>query len=193
MRFAVLLLALLLACSRKANPYEDASAADRAQFKRVRVPLPSGTSFYVSQGAFGKATHAEKGNEYQWDFDVPYGTPVVAVEDGQVIDVWEPRKGGGCDAKFSDAAHNVKVKHADGTVAQYVHVESKVRVGDGVTEGQIIALTANNGFHCQPQLHFGVYRSVDTLYTSPRRETVPLRFVGLPDEIARQDAHGVVP
>jgi murein DD-endopeptidase MepM/ murein hydrolase activator NlpD len=192
-RVAVLLLALTVGCPRKPNAYEDATASERAQFKRVRLPLPSGTSFYVSQGAFGAATHGEKGNEYQWDFDVPYGTPVVAVEAGTVIDVWEPRKGGGCDSKFNDVAHNVKVRHSDGTVAQYVHVESRVRVGDQVAEAQPIAITAENGFICRPQLHFGVYRSAETLYDSPKRESIPLRFVGLVDETARQGARGVAP
>jgi len=119
-------LLLLAACTRAAhgNAYEKATSSDVASFKQVRIPLPSGVSFIISQGAFGKNSHDEKGNEYQWDFDVPYGTEVVAAASGRVLAVWEPHEGGGCDPKFSGAAHNIKVVHDDGTVAQYVHVES---------------------------------------------------------------------
>jgi murein DD-endopeptidase MepM/ murein hydrolase activator NlpD len=172
------------------NAYE---SGDPARYKRVGLPLSSGTAFVISQGAFGRASHSEKGNEYQWDFDVPYGTRVVAVEAGVVIDVWEPDGGGGCDAKYSNDAHNVKVRHADGTVAQYVHVDSRVRVGETVQRGQTIAATAENGWICQPQLHFGIYRSERTLYSSPQRESIPVRFDGLPSGLAKERLRATVP
>jgi hypothetical protein len=78
-------------------------------------------------------------------------------------------------------------------VAQYVHIESLVKAGDSVQEGQAIAKTAMNGWICQPQLHLGVYRSKETLYDSPRRETVPLRFGGLEGGLATQGLQGKVP
>jgi hypothetical protein len=42
-----------------------------------------------------------------------------------------------------------------------------------------------NGFICTPQLDFLIFRSDQTLYDSPNRESIPLRFEGLPHEIAR--------
>jgi murein DD-endopeptidase MepM/ murein hydrolase activator NlpD len=134
----------------------------------------------VTQGAFGSASHDEPGNEYSWDLAVPYGTEVLAAEAGEVIGVWTPGRGGGCEARWADAAHNIKIEHRDGTVAQYVHVEPRVAVGARVARRQVIAVTAHNGWICRPHLHFGVYRSRETLYDSPRRETVPLRFRGVP-------------
>jgi murein DD-endopeptidase MepM/ murein hydrolase activator NlpD len=175
------------------NPYESASAETVAHWKEVRVPLPSGTKFYVSQGAFGRNSHSQKGIEYRWDFDVPYGTAVVAVDSGTVIAVREPHQGGGCDPKFNEVPNSIMVRNADGTVAQYVHVEPRVAVGQAVRVGEAIAVTAMNGFICTPQLDFLVYRSEQTLYDSPNRESLPLRFAGLPNERASEGLSSVTP
>lgn len=164
----LLFLALLLLISCSSNPPS----------KKVDVPFSNGTSFKVSQGPFGKASHSEKGNEYSWDFDVPYGTNVLAIDEGEVIQEWEPKKGGGCESKFSDDAHNIKIELVDGSVAQYVHVESLVKEGSKVRRGDVIARTSMNGFICSPQLHFGIYKSKENLYSSPGRQTLPLYFNG---------------
>jgi murein DD-endopeptidase MepM/ murein hydrolase activator NlpD len=190
---AAIAVADLGACQRNPdNPYETASPEQVSRFKRVRVPLQSGTSFVVSQGAFGRNSHRQKGIEYRWDLDVPYGTPVVTVEDGVVIGMNDSKEGG-CDPKFAEIPGSVLVRHSDGTVAQYVHVERRVDKGQGVSRGQIIAVTAKNGFHCTPQLDFLIFRSEDTLFNSPRRESIPLRFEGLPKELAVQGYSGTVP
>lgn len=164
MQLLLLLLAQLVSCSSYSPP------------KKVDVPFSKGTSFKVSQGPFGKASHSEKGNEFSWDFDVPYVTSVLEIEDGEVLQVWEPQKGGGCEAKYSDSAHNIKIEHADGSVSQYVHVESLVKEGSRVRRGDVIARTSMNGFICSPQLHFGVYKSKEHLYSSPKRQTLPIYF-----------------
>ena len=159
----------------------------------VNLPFPVGVEALVSQGAFGKASHDEPGNQYSWDFDVPFGTPVTAVEAGRVLEVWKPNRGGGCDAKFSADAHNIKIEHADGTVAQYVHVDSVVEVGQQIRRGEVIAVTGNNGWLCQPQLHFGIYASKTQLYSSPGRKTIPLLFKGLPNGQANPGLRFSVP
>jgi murein DD-endopeptidase MepM/ murein hydrolase activator NlpD len=117
---------------------------------------------------------------------VPYGTPVLAVEDGRVIQVWEPSQGGGCDRKYNDVAHNIKILGTDGGVTQYVHIKSKVHIGEVVKRGQIIAVTANNGFHCVPQLHFNLFRDERHTPESGKPETTPVLFDGLPDGIASE-------
>lgn len=184
---------LLLLSGCAANRYEFASIAERASFKHVGLPLPSGTTTLISQGAFGRASHHERGNEFSWDFDVPYGTPVVAVEGGVVIGVWQPEGGAGCDPRFAAYAHNVKVEHPDGTVAQYVHVKSDVKVGQAVVRGQPLGQTAASGWICRPQLHFGVYRSREHLYDSPSRQTIPLFFDGVPEGVLRTGQEITVP
>jgi murein DD-endopeptidase MepM/ murein hydrolase activator NlpD len=192
-RHVVLVALLVLAgCPRK-NPYESAPPAAIAGWKRVKFPLATGTRFVVSQGAFGRDSHSQAGIEYRWDFDVPYGTPVLAVDDGTVLAVHEPHQGGGCDPKYSEVPSSVLVEHGDGTVAQFVHIDSRVSVGQSVKTGDVVAVTANNGFHCTPQLDFLVFRSKHTLYDSPRRESIPLRFEGLPRELATQGLAAAAP
>ena len=183
-RLIILIWLILFGC--KKNSYELADMTSRSHFKNVGLPFAIGTQFYLSQGAFGKASHSEKGNEYFWDFNVPYGTKVVAVEAGKVIEIYAPKGSGGCDSKFSNNAHNVKIEASDGTVAQYVHVDAKVSVNQKVKKGDVIAVTALNGFICQPQLHFGIYKSRNDLYTSPTRTTLPLTFEELTDGLAKE-------
>lgn len=190
----ILSLALFAGCAHApTNPYESASMSERALFKRVGLPFPSGVKTFISQGAYGKSSHRESGNEYNWDFDVPYGTLVVAVEDGVVIDVWKPAGGVGCDPKYAAYAHNIKVEHKDGSVAQYVHVKSSVAVGQTIVRGQPIAQTSANGWLCRPQLHFGIYKSKQDLYDSPTRRTIPLFFDGTPGGIITAGQEIIVP
>jgi len=179
--FVFTLFILGCATAPTQNAYDSATPEQIKSFKRERLPFPANIKLTVSQGAFGKKSHMEPGNEYSWDFDVPYGTSVVSVENGTVLEVWEPNGGGGCDPKFKDVAHNIKIEHEDGSVAQYVHVSSKVKPGDQVREGEEIGVTAMNGWICSPQLHFGIYKSKNNLYNSPKRETIPVVFDGLPN------------
>ncbi len=75
------------------------------------------------------------------------GTPIVAVSDGIVIDVG-PTAGYGMW---------VKIRHADGTVTLYGHVNSTtVRVGEHVMAGDKIATMGNRGNSTGPHLHFEV-------------------------------------
>ena len=175
------------------NPYELASPATRAGFETVGLPFAPGTEFYVSQGAFGPNTHDEAGLQYRWDFDVPYGTAVLAVLAGRVLSVYESGRPGGCDRSFNASPNSVLVEHADGTVAQYTHVSARVTPGQTVSRGETIAVTAMNGFICQPQLDLLAFRSRATLFGSPRAEDVPLFFEGLPGGLALQGSRYVVP
>ncbi|WP_262491084.1 peptidoglycan DD-metalloendopeptidase family protein [Mycobacterium simiae] len=75
------------------------------------------------------------------------GTPIYAVSDGVVIDAG-PTAGYGMW---------VKLRHADGTVTLYGHVNSTlVDVGDRVMAGDQIATMGNRGFSTGPHLHFEV-------------------------------------
>jgi murein DD-endopeptidase MepM/ murein hydrolase activator NlpD len=192
---ALLMTALLVAaCSHnQTSPYENADKLHTRHFKQVRVPLLPGTPFFISQGAFGKFTHSAPGNEYNWDFDVPYGTSVTAVDDGVVLDLWEPPGTGGCNSHLCDTAHNLKIENKDGSVSQYTHIKSFVHQGQHVRKGAVIAVTDKNGCICAPQLHFGIYRSDKELENSPDRRTLPLLFSGLGDGILRSQKKYVTP
>jgi len=168
----------------KANSYEQATKKEKEKFKKVVLPFLPGTQFVISQGAYGKYTHNYKGFEYAWDFEVPLGTPIVSVEDVTIIQVWQPNSGGGCDSKWSNYAHNIKVLHQDGTVAQFVHIESNLKIGALVKKGEIIATTAYNGFICNPHLHFNFFKSRAHTPEEGNPVTIPLFFKQLPEGIA---------
>jgi len=184
----LLVLGTHFSCALFSDPYVRGSREDHLKYKRTMLPLRSTQVFHVIQGAFGRDSHDEAGNEYSWDFAVPFGTDVVAVEGGRVIDVFRPKDSppGACDPSLANFAHNIKIEHLDGTVAQYVHVEALVAEGSSVTRGETIAKTANNGWLCEPHLHFSIYRSREHLYHSSRRETVPLYFEQVPGGILKK-------
>lgn len=169
------------------NPYQNASPDRIAQFKEVSLPFASGTKFTVTMSPY----HL-KNRHYSWNMDVPFGTPVHAIESGIVHSVWEPEGGGGCDRnKYLNKGHSLRIIHNDGTIAQYLHVAIKVKKGDPIKKGQLIALTALSGVVCSPQLHLMVYANERDV--GPSGKTIPLRFTGISGGIALPGYSGVVP
>ena len=108
---------------------------------------------------------------------MPKGTPVLAARDGVVMTVDNDFYGAGLDMeKYGDRANNVRIVHADGTMAVYAHlqVESvRVHVGEQVHAGQPIALSGNTGYTTGPHLHFVVQRNATWDWIS-----VPFQFSG---------------
>jgi len=94
---------------------------------------------------------------YRWgalhggiDIAGPIGTPIYAVSDGVVIDAG-PSGGYGM---------LVKLRHSDGTVTLYGHVNSTlVNIGTRVMAGDQIATMGNTGYSTGPHLHFEVLRN----------------------------------
>jgi murein DD-endopeptidase MepM/ murein hydrolase activator NlpD len=85
----------------------------------------------------------------------PRGTPVKAAENGVVVYVGNELKGFG---------NLLLVKHADGWMTAYAHNDQlKVRRGDKVRRGQVIATVGSSGNVTQPQLHFELRRGTDAV------------------------------
>lgn len=79
------------------------------------------------------------------DVAAPIGTPVRAAADGEVVSAG-PASGFG---------QWVRVRHDDGTVTVYGHVDTYlVHVGQRVAAGQQIATVGNRGQSTGPHLHF---------------------------------------
>ncbi|HEX2215549.1 MAG TPA: peptidoglycan DD-metalloendopeptidase family protein [Xanthobacteraceae bacterium] len=82
------------------------------------------------------------------NLSVPEGTSVKAAEDGVVAYAGNELKGYG---------NLVLVRHSNGYVTAYAHAsELKVKRGDPVKRGQIIALAGQTGSVRSPQLHFEI-------------------------------------
>jgi len=77
---------------------------------------------------------------------VPEGTPVKAAGEGSVIYAGNELKGFG---------NLVLIRHADGWVSAYAHNSMlKVKRGDKISRGQVIAEAGKTGSVTQPQVHF---------------------------------------
>jgi murein DD-endopeptidase MepM/ murein hydrolase activator NlpD len=96
------------------------------------------------------------------DIAAPAGTPIHAVEEGEVI--------------YSDQLRGygnmVIVRHADGFLSVYAHNEKNlVREGQQVSRGEIIARVGSTGRVTGPHLHFEIRRrnkAEDPLHYMPR-------------------------
>lgn len=88
------------------------------------------------------------------DFGVPIGTPVKAALSGTVIGI------GNTDLypRCYSYGQWIMLKHADGLSTLYAHLSlQKVKIGQEVGTGEVIAYSGNTGYSTGPHLHFGVY------------------------------------
>jgi murein DD-endopeptidase MepM/ murein hydrolase activator NlpD len=138
------------------------------------LPYAAGRSFRVSQGYHGRFSHSGP-DEYAIDWRMPVGTPVHAARGGLVIKSKDDDAHGGADRKYEKSANCVLIQHADGTIGVYGHLKkggNKVKVGDQVKTGELIALSGNTGFSNGPHLHFAVFMTRD----GSSRLSLPVKF-----------------
>jgi murein DD-endopeptidase MepM/ murein hydrolase activator NlpD len=82
------------------------------------------------------------------DFGAACGTAVHAAGPGSVVNA-SPKGAYGL---------RVEVRHADGSVSSYSHLsEAEVRIGEGVTAGDVIGNVGASGLATGCHLHFSVY------------------------------------
>jgi murein DD-endopeptidase MepM/ murein hydrolase activator NlpD len=143
-----------------------------------KLPYPGGLTFEVCQGN-NHGTHTGHG-QYAWDFCMPTGTPVTAARGGKVRAVRQDSNSGGWGYKFADDANYVIIDHGDGTSGLYMHLMlngARVKPGDQVSTGQLIAYSGNTGWTSAPHLHFMVMQTVpDDAYA----QSVPVLFQDVP-------------
>jgi murein DD-endopeptidase MepM/ murein hydrolase activator NlpD len=138
------------------------------------LPFEAGAAFRVTQGFNGAYSHCGP-DQYAIDFKMSSGTPIHAAREGRVVKVKEDSNSGGGNRKYVNEANYVLIKHSDGTIANYAHLSkngAKVKVGDYVKAGQLIALSGNTGFSSGPHLHFSVFKTRD----GKERVSVPIQF-----------------
>ena len=80
------------------------------------------------------------------DFKTPVGTEVRSPLAGEVLRTnWNWTGNGNC----------VEIQYGDGTLAKFLHLsENKVKPGDKVVAGQVVALSGNTGHSTGPHLHY---------------------------------------
>ncbi|MFA8450003.1 MAG: M23 family metallopeptidase [Bacteroidales bacterium] len=84
------------------------------------------------------------------DFSAPLGTPIYATGDGKVISVKSSNRGYG---------NSIVIDHGFGYKTRYAHIyKFKVKRGERVKRGQIIATVGNTGKSTGPHLHYEVIK-----------------------------------
>ena len=138
------------------------------------LPYAAGKTYRVSQGYDGKYSH-KGSNRYAVDWEMPEGTPVHAARGGLVLKVKDDSDQGGGNVSFDPFNNYVLIRHSDGTLGQYCHLQkggAEVREGDIISDGDIIAHSGNTGYSTGPHLHFTVYK----MKNGKERESIPVKF-----------------
>ena len=93
------------------------------------------------------------------DYRATEGTKIFAPQDGKITALYTGTKGG----------KQLIIEHPNGFTTGYAHLSNyNVKIGETVTNGQVIAFTGNTGVGSGPHLHFTV--SIDGRKIDP--ETV---------------------
>jgi len=149
--------------------------ATHAPDQPYRPPFAAARRFRISQAFPDARTHATPDSRYAVDIVMPEQTAVYAARGGMVIEVAHSNFRGGADwGKLGAQANLVRILHADGSLALYAHLSwdsIRVRPGQRVERGELIAASGNTGFSTGPHLHFVVVRNAGL-----RVESVPVMF-----------------
>lgn len=109
-----------------------------------RGPITSGFGARSSPGGIGSTNHDGI------DVGVGVGTKVLAANGGKVTQA-------GANGGYGNY---VEIAHSGGLVSFYGHLSQiKVRVGQVVDRGDVIALSGNTGNSTGPHLHFGMHEN----------------------------------
>jgi murein DD-endopeptidase MepM/ murein hydrolase activator NlpD len=133
--------------ARAAEEAKAAEAARAAEAAPAEAASPGGAVQLVT-GRVTSGFGARFGRAHQGiDIAAPIGTPIRAPLAGTVIE----------SGPASGFGMWVQVRHADGTVTTYGHINrSLVRVGQEVAAGEVIAEVGNRGRSTGPHLHIEV-------------------------------------
>ena len=113
-------------------------------------PIVRPVDRYVLTARFGQCSSRWANCHTGLDFAASTGTPIRAIMGGTVI--W---------TRWGGAYGNLtKIQHANGVQSWYAHQSSRrVKVGDGVTAGQVIGSIGATGNVTGPHLHLEVRRA----------------------------------
>lgn len=84
---------------------------------------------------------------------MPNGTEILAARDGKVVEIIDTANGIGLVSNF------ISIEHEDGARSTYAHIQkggARVKIGDSVRQGQVIALSGMVGQTIFPHVHFYV-------------------------------------
>lgn len=138
------------------------------------LPYAPGQKFKVTQGYNGKFSH-QGSNLYAIDWKMPEGTAVYAARGGIVVRTKDDSDLGGNGMQYDPFNNFVLIRHDDGTLGHYCHLQPGgvvVKPGQRVEVGQLIAHSGNTGFSTGAHLHFCVFKTKN----GRERVSIPVKF-----------------
>lgn len=125
-----------------------------------QIPFSPNADWTISQGYNGNVSHNDASNAYAVDFDISFGTPVLAARAGIVMEVIDNFSDNGNQKKSNiDQANLIRILHEDGSMAVYGHLlkgSALVSPGQRLMGGTVIAQSGNSGYTFGPHLHFAI-------------------------------------
>ena len=135
--------------------------AVNADFKEKNIsytlPFALNKAHSIFQGYEGKFSHQ---NAKSLDFSLKIGESVFAARAGLIVQVIINNNKNCLTKECAKFNNKITILHSDGSLAEYVHLKqngSVVKVGDHVSEGQLIGYSGNTGWSKGPHLHFSVF------------------------------------
>jgi murein DD-endopeptidase MepM/ murein hydrolase activator NlpD len=120
------------------------------------LPFAKGSKFLLIQAYNSGMSHK---SELSLDFKMKKGSKICAARDGVVEGMRKDSDVGGLKDEYLNEGNHVIIRHNDGSVAYYWHLQKNgvlVNVGDTVQKGQLIGYSGNTGYTAFPHLHFQV-------------------------------------
>jgi len=120
------------------------------------LPFAPGEKFLLVQAANSHMSHKK---ELSLDFKMKKGSKICAARDGRVVEIKKDSDKGGLKEEFLSEGNHIIIRHSDGSMAMYWHLEKDgvfVQEGDLVQKGQLIGLSGNTGYTAFPHLHFQI-------------------------------------
>ncbi len=155
------------------NPNGDESPPARfvvASAETYRKPFPEGQAWRVTQRPYGAFSHYGRAL-HAWDFAPTEGRYVTAMRGGVVL-ARDLRLGQTPNRRLF--GNYITIDHGDGTFAHYAHLKTgsfRVRTGQRVEAGQILAEAGNSGYSFGRHVHVHVTRAPPIAAPS-----IPFRF-----------------
>ncbi len=126
-------------------------------------PLGGSGPYLCSQGACGCFTHFFPGTQHAVDLECAVGTPIVAVGDGEIVDVHDVNCVGGIHVANLFKWNSIMLRLDEPPLfVEYVHIDGasvRVKKGQRVRCGEIICAAGDVGFCPTPHLHIQVHKS----------------------------------
>ena len=165
-----------------------ASSYPAPESSRFILPWKVGESYTLTQGNCTLESHNKVDKQHMaFDFKMPIGTAVHAVEDGRIALVITDYKDT-LDNGFLEANH-IGIEHEGGIITWYMHLKhdgSVVKVDDEVSRGDVIGYSGNTGSSAYPHLHFYAQQLTEECHNAETKTanlalcpTIPISFLNV--------------